>query len=70
MAPHDIGENRTPRFMKIGFFGHCAIWVEVAIVVISFIFLMLLIATFQLMSGIKIDPAKFGLNIETETINR
>jgi len=61
---------REPNFMKIGFFDHCTIWVQTIIIVTLFLLLILVISTFQLMSGIKIDPAYFGLNIAANIIKR
>ena len=62
MAPREA-EPKTPDFMKIRFWDHCGIWIQVIAIVTAYLLLMIVIGIVYITSGINIDPSKYGLDI-------
>lgn len=65
MSPRDIDRDPVPDFMKIGFFENIFIWLHVIFTIIGFAGLMLCLGIMYLITGVKIDTDKYGLNIES-----
>jgi hypothetical protein len=61
MAPQPT--VKKPDFMKIRFWDHCGIWIQVAGTVFAYLLLMISIGIVYKTSGIYIDPSKYGLDI-------